>query len=263
MHHAAPLILQAPQLDEYSRFFREEGYLVLPQVVPTAPLERLSVELSAEFWRAKRAGELFSGGGMISGHLNCFPGAQSRFVYDALDEAGVFELTRKLSPQAVRLPNVGCNLNLVSSSAQNHHADGYAASPFMIVNVATVKTTLQNGAIELSPGSHKHQYKYWQFVVARHRTVRIEMDPGDVLLRLSSLWHRGMSNCSNEHRPMLGFSWEEGGSTLADPYSVHAGRIKFLPNRYSQDRLGQAREHAFAALPMLGAAYLFVRSLRL
>lgn len=261
MQLGTPSILTAPELDEYSEFFREHGYLVLPEIVPAELLERLSAELVAEFFRAKRAGELFSGGGMISGHLNCFPGAQSRAVFDALNEAGVFELVRRLCPRAVRLPNIGCNFNLPSSSAQNHHADGYASSPFPIVNVAAVKTTLQNGAIQLSPGTHRRAYKYWQFVVARHRTVRIEMNPGDVLLRLSSLWHRGMSNRSNQARPMLGFSWEEGGSPLEDPYSLHRGRIKFLPNRYSQDYFGQARERAFAAMPMLGAGYLFVRSL--
>jgi hypothetical protein len=262
MQSAARSNVQLSHVDEYPSFFQEHGYLVLPRIVPAAPLERLSAELCAEFARAKRAGELFSGGGTISGHLNCFPGAQSRFVYDTLNDAGVFELVRRLSPQAVRLPNIGCNLNLPSSSAQNHHIDGYASTPFMITNVAAVKTTVHNGAIQLSPGSHKHDYKYWQFVVARHRTVRVEMNPGDVLLRPSSLWHRGMSNRSDEVRPMLGFSWEDGGSSLADPYSIHAGEITLLPNRYRQDYVGQLRERAFAALPLLGASYLFVRSLR-
>lgn len=241
--------------------FAEQGYLVLPQVVGAEPLARLCAALIAEFARAKRARELFSGGGMISGHLNCFPGAQSRFVYDALNAAGVFDLVRELTPQAVRLPNIGCNLNLPSSSAQNHHIDGYAAEPFMIVNVAVVKTTVFNGAIELSPGSHQHDYKYWQFVVARHPKQRVEMNAGDVLLRPSTLWHRGMPNRSRDIRPMLGFSWEDGGSRSDDPYSVHDGRIRFLSNRYSQNLSGRLREHAFATLPALGSGYLFLRSL--
>ena len=241
--------------------FAEQGYLVLPKVVAAEQLARLGAELISEFARAKRARELFSGGGMISGHLNCFPGGQSRFVYDALSAAGIFELVRELTPQAVRLPNIGCNLNLPWSSAQNHHIDGYAAEPFMIANVAVVNTTLVNGAIELSPGSHQHDYKYWQFVVARHRKQRIEMNAGDVLLRPSTLWHRGMPNRSREIRPMLGFSWEDGGSRLDDPYTVHGGSIRFLTNRYSQSLSGQLRERAFATLPALGSGYLFIRSL--
>jgi len=35
---------------------------------------------------------------------------QSRFVYDELEQHGVFDLVRKLSPSATRMPNIGCNL---------------------------------------------------------------------------------------------------------------------------------------------------------
>src|SRR5262245_21864643 len=141
MHDGTRWSLPTHRVDEYSRIFREQGYLVLRQVVPADLLARLHDELVAEFSRAKDAGELFAGGGMISGHLNCFPGVQSRFVYCALEDAGVVALVRQLSPQAVRLPNIGCNFNLPSSSAQNHHIDGYAEGAFMIVNVGVVPTT--------------------------------------------------------------------------------------------------------------------------
>jgi hypothetical protein len=60
---------------------------------------------------------------------------------------------------------------------------------------------------------------------------------------------------------MLGFTWEEGGSQLSDPYTVHGGRMSFLPNRYSLDLGGRLRERAFAALPALGSCYLFARSM--
>lgn len=253
--------LETSKLDELQSLFSERGYLMLSQVVPADRLNALSQELVNEFERVKRSGQLFSGGGMISGHLNCFPGEQSRFVYSALEDAGVIELVRRLTPAAVRLPNIGCNFNLPGSGAQNHHVDGYADQPFMIVNVAMVKTTPFNGAMLISPGSHKRDYKYWQFVCARHATLRTEMDVGDVVLRPSTLWHRGMPNRSAAVRPMLGFTWEDGGSRMDDPFSAHAGEIKFLPNRYAQDFAGQLRERAFSALPALGAGYLFLRSL--
>jgi hypothetical protein len=248
-------------VDERVRRFFTDGYLVLSGSVPAEPLLRLADELRAELARVKAARELFSGGGTISGHLNCFPGVGSRFVHDHLKQAGVFELVRTLSPEAVRAPNVGCNMNLPRSHAQNDHVDGYASKPFLIVNVALVPTTRENGAIELSRGSHTRDYKYWQFVLARHHPVRVEMAVGDVLIRPSSLWHRGMPNRTAAARPMLGFSWEEGGSHLDDPYSLHDGRIRFLPNRYGHSLAGRVRERAFATLPALGSGYLFVRSL--
>ena len=103
--------------------------------------------------------------------------------------------------------------------------------------------------------------KYWQILLARPERKRLCMRQGDVLIRTSTLWHRGMPNRTSKARPMLAFTWEDGGSTREDPYQVHDGRITFLPNRYSTDLKSRIREHAFVALPALGTAYRAVRSL--
>src|SRR3977135_3963527 len=126
------------QMQDFGSAFAREGYVTLPNVVSKSRLAALTEELRGEYARASANGELFSGGGTISGHLNCFPGAQSRFSYDALEQHDVFDLVRNLSPSTTRMPNVGCNLNLPNSSAQNPHADGRAASPFLIVNVVPI-----------------------------------------------------------------------------------------------------------------------------
>ena len=248
------------QMQDLSSAFAREGYVMLPNVVSKSRLAALTGELRGEYARAGANGELFSGGGMVSGHLNCFPGAQSRFVYDELEQYGVFELVRKLLPSATRMPNIGCNLNLPNSSAQNPHADGYAASAFLIVNVAPIDTDLGNGAMEVTPGTHLREYKYWQYAFSGKPAIRMSMSAGDAIVRSSMLWHRGMPNMSNSIRPMLAFTWENGGSDLADPYTEHSGKIALLPNRYAQNLGGRLRERAFASLPALGRSYLFVRS---
>ena len=255
------MALAPQQFEALARSFAQDGYVMLPKLVDKAALQRHREELLAEFERARSAGELFSGGGMVSGHLNCFPGTVSRFVYRTLSDHGVIDLVRRLMPQAVRLPNVGCNINLPGSSAQNVHIDGYASTAFMIVNVAPMDIDLVNGAMELSPGTHLYDYKYWEYVVARRRAIRVPMQTGDVLIRSSALWHRGMPNRSKAIRPMLGLTWEEGGSNLADPYAAHDGKIRFFPNRYTPDFAGMLRERAFATLPALGSGYRFVRSI--
>ena len=251
----------AEQMQDLSSAFAREGYVTLPNVVSKLRLAALTEELRAEYARARANGELFSGGGTISGHLNCFPGAQSRFVYDEIEQYGVFDLVRKLSPSATRMPNIGCNLNLPNSSAQNPHADGYAASAFLIVNVVPVDTDLQNGAMEVTPGTHLREYKFWQYALSGKPAIRMRMSAGDVIVRSSVLWHRGMPNRSKAVRPMLAFTWEDGGSNLADPYTAHGGKITLLTNRYAQNLSGRLRERAFASLPALGKSYLFVRSL--
>ena len=248
------------QMQDLSAAFASEGYVTLPNVVSKRRLAALTDELRAEYARARANGELFTGGGMISGHLNCSPGAQSRFVYEELEQHGVFDLVRNLSPSATRMPNIGCNINLPNSSAQNPHADGCAASPFLIVNVVPIDTDLKNGAMEVTPGTHLREYKYWQYAVSGKPAMRMRMSAGDVIVRSSMLWHRGMPNMSNAIRPMLAFTWENGGSDLADPYTAHGGKITLLTNRYAQNFSGRLRERAFVSLPALGKGYLFIRS---
>ena len=252
-----PLSSQAQAL---SLSFAQEGYVMLPNVVTKSKLAALTEQLRAEYARARANGELFSGGGTISGHLNCFPGAQSRFVYDELERYGVFDLVRKLSPAATRMPNIGCNLNLPNSCAQNVHADGNFASQFLIVNVAPIDTDLENGAMEATPGTHLREYKYWQYALSGKPALRMRMSAGDVIIRLSSLWHRGMPNRSRAVRPMLAFTWEDGGSNLADPYTANGVKITLLSNRYAQNVSGRLQERSFALLPALGKSYLFIRS---
>jgi len=247
--------------NELRTTFADEGFLKFESVIPKTLLTRLSQRISDEFEQQRQQGRLFSGGGTVSGHLNCFPGLESRFVYDLLDQAGIFEIVRGLSNTPLGLPNIGCNLNLPRSAPQNEHVDGYASDPFLVVNVAAVDTNLDNGAMEILRRTHDSDAKYWQILLARPPRARLCMQQGDVLIRTSTLWHRGMPNRTEKPRPMLAFTWEDGGSTRQDPYQIYGGQITFLPNRYKTDLPSRIREQAFVALPGLGTAYRAVRSL--
>jgi len=247
-------------LSEYRRRFAAEGYLVFPNTVNAERLQALTNDIFGAYDAQRSAGALFVGGGTVSGHLNCFPGAASRFVYESLDDRGILDLVRQLANEPLRKPNIGCNLNLPGSHPQNEHVDGYAASPFLVVNVAAVDATLENGAMEIIPGTHQREHKFWEIALRRDRR-RVTLNQGDALLRISTLWHRGMPNFSQRARPMLAFTWEDGGSQLSDPYAMHDGRITFLPNRYSTDWKGRVMERAFVIAPRVGTAYRMARSL--
>jgi hypothetical protein len=247
--------------DSLRQTFRDEGYLKFDAVIEPSRLSELNQRLRNEFEHVKRFGQLFVGGGTVSGHLNCFPGVESRFVYDGLQQSGILDFVRQLSDVPLRSPNVGCNLNLPGSSPQNAHVDGYASQPFLVVNVAVVDTTLENGAMEILRGTHRKESKYWQVLLHRPERLRVGMRQGDVLIRTSTLWHRGMPNRSPTPRPMLAFTWEDGGSPAVDPYHVHDGRITFLPNRYGTNWSSRIRERAFVAMPAAGTAYHALRSL--
>jgi hypothetical protein len=259
-----PQALSQDDLERFRRTFADAGYHIFRNVVSTEKLSHLRTKLLDEFERAKRSGLLFAGGGMLAGHLNCFPGEESRFAYDALRERGIIDAIKTIFPKAVRAPNVGCNLNLPNSIAQHYHADSnYFTEDFIIANIAVVDTDVANGAIDLLPGTHKKFYKFWRFALERpyRATTRIPMKQGDVLVRSSNLWHRGMPNRTAVVRPMLALTWEDGGSMHDDPFRVEDGKMTIRPNWYRPNLLGRLRERTYIAAPFTYDAYRFVRSL--
>jgi ectoine hydroxylase-related dioxygenase (phytanoyl-CoA dioxygenase family) len=245
-----------------SQTYAEQGYVVIPGVVPREKLQQLKDRIFETFEESKRSGKLFNGGGNISGHLNCFPGEGSRFVLEALEERGIIDLVKGLYRKPMPL-RVSCNLNLPKSVAQHYHMDGVFAEDFMIVNTAVVDTDLINGAIDLLPGTHKRFYEFWRYAIQQRYklTTRFPMNAGDVLVRTSRLWHRGMPNKSQTPRPMLAFTFGEKVAPKTDPFTVNEGKISFDPNWFRPDFLGRLRERTFVTAPLTYSAYRFARSL--
>jgi ectoine hydroxylase-related dioxygenase (phytanoyl-CoA dioxygenase family) len=243
--------------------YAEKGYFILRNIVSPERLTELHTALSLEFDRVSKSGELFAGGGQLSGHLNCFPGAGARFAYDALEKRGIIDLLKQLHPKILRLPNVGCNFNLPGRHTQHYHIDRPFTRDFIIANVAVVDTVIENGATELVPGTHKRFFKYTRFVLERrHRTgVRVPLNRGDVLIRSSNVWHRGMTNRTSVPRPMLAMTWEDGGNNNPDPFSADGGKIRFLPNWFRPNLAGRLRERIFVRIPIAYSALRFARSL--
>jgi ectoine hydroxylase-related dioxygenase (phytanoyl-CoA dioxygenase family) len=260
-----PVPAALPTLEEQRQTFRDQGYLVWRDVVSRDRLAHLQELLLRQFEIDASTGKLFSGGGNLAGHLNCSPGLAGRFVYDTLVDRGIIDVIKAISDKVVRLPNVGCNFNLPGSVTQHWHMDRPFTRDFMIANVAVVDTDLANGAIDVIPGSHRQFYKYWRFALERAAgnlpSLRVPLRRGDVLVRTSSLWHRGMPNHTQAARPMLAFTWEDGGSTHADPFTVDGGGIVFRPNWYRTDLLGRLRERTYVAAPFTYDAYRVARSL--
>jgi hypothetical protein len=247
----------------FRRSFSEQGYAIARSVVSRERLSGLRARIVEEFEAGKKSGKLFSGGGGISGHLNCFPGEESRFVYEAIEGHGILGLITTILGGPPGKLNVGGNLNIPGSVVQHYHVDSPFLEGYMIVNVAVVDTDLVNGAIEVAPGTHRHFYKYWQFALERPRGVRLSLSQGDVLVRTSNLWHRGMPNRSDAARPMVAFTFGDvrAQTPEGDPFRVNDGKILFYPNWYRPNLLGRIRERTFVTVPITYSVYRFARSL--
>lgn len=255
--------LSVSEKETLKKTFAEQGYFVIPGVVSPEKLAQLHQGLVEEFDAQQRAGVLFQGGGLMSGHLNCGPGQSARFVYDTLEARGILDLVRELGLPADRMPNIGCNYNLPGSATQHYHTDHAYTKPFLILNVAVVDTDLANGAMELIPGSHRRFWRFWRFALERpdRNSVRVPMKRGDILVRTSNVWHRGMPNRTQVARPMLALTWEDGGSVHADPFALDGGKIVFRPNWFRPTRMGRIRERIFVTLPFTYTASRILRSL--
>ena len=250
------------RVEECRRALDTDGYAVVRGVVSGEGLARFDDMLEAEFERF-RSSDAFHGGGMFSGHLNCIPGTAARFAWDEVNAAGIVDIVKGLNPDWAVRPRATLNFNMPGSHAQHYHMDGVYTRDFLICNIAVVDTDIVNGAIDVLPGTNQRFYRFWQYATQRiyRGSTRLPLQRGDVVLRRSTLWHRGMPNYSDAPRPMLAFTFGEYDEPVDDPFAGDRADLEFYPNWFAPTRRGRLRERTFVAAPITYSAYRFTRSL--
>lgn len=229
---------------------QRDGFSVLRGVVSKEPLTELKLRLLDAYMGWPK----FVGGGSIMGHLNCFPGEAARFVFDELVDYGLIDLILSLRAGAPNEMFARVNWNLAGSSAQHWHMDGTFVADFLLCNIAIIDIDATNGPMEVIPGSHTRFIPYWRFVAERQaRNARaVILEQGDVLIRTSTLWHRGTPNRSDSVRPMMSLSFGEKEAQPQDPFRVNDGEVTFYPNWYrNSTRLDVLRERVEKRLPIV------------
>ncbi|MBO0731233.1 MAG: phytanoyl-CoA dioxygenase family protein [Acidimicrobiaceae bacterium] len=251
--------MTAIETTEVSRGLDVDGYCVIRNVVSPNRL----ADYSEELLEAYRAAPGFQGGGSISGHLNCLPGESARFIVDEIEDRGIREAVHAACPELPRTVRATMNYNLPGSIAQHYHMDGIYTRDYIICNVAVVDTDLLNGAIDLLPTTHREFYPFWRYALERkyRLTTRVPMAQGDVLLRRSTLWHRGTPNRTTVPRPMFSLTVGERIPEVEDPILCNPSEIQFYANWYGTSRLGVVRERVEVALPITRSVGRFARSL--
>ena len=247
----------------YRKSLDEDGYLVVKEVVSSDRLAAFDEMVADEFARINRDSVLFDGGGFYSGHLNCLPGTGARFAYDDIVDAGVVDFIRTVNPAWADRPRLMMNYNLPDSHAQHYHMDGVYLADFLICNIAVVDTDLSNGALDVLPATNRRFYRFWQYAVQRkfRSTTRVPLSRGDIVIRRSTLWHRGMPNRSAKARPMLAFTFGDTPTANPDPFAGSTEAMEFYPNWYQPTAIGRIRERITVAAPITFSSYRFVRSL--
>jgi hypothetical protein len=249
----------AEDLQQLRESLDDEGYFVIRDAVSKDRLAEFNMRTVEAYERAPK----FNGGGSITGHLNCFPGEDARFIYDEIEKLGIADAIRALRPGLPNGVRATLNFNLPGSARQHYHMDGVYVEEYMICNIAVVDTDLVNGAIDLLPSTNREFYPFWRYASKRiyRLTRRVPMKQGDVLLRKSTLWHRGMPNKSSMPRPMMSLTFGEKVAPKGDPFATNDGQMTFYPNWYGTSRLGVLRERIEVAAPITRSTVRFARSL--
>jgi hypothetical protein len=238
---------------------RRIGYSILRGVVSKRHLS----ELNEQLIEAYRSSPKFEGGGSILGHLNCYPGEAGRFVFEELRDCGLIDAMLAMRVDRRNDMFARVNWNLSGSAAQHWHMDGTFIEDFLLCNIAIIDITKRNGPMEVIPGSHAEFCPFWRFSLERRArlAVPVLLEQGDVLIRTSTLWHRGTPNRSGAVRPMMSLSFGEKEATDVDPFLANGGDISFYPNWYSNSSsVDVLRERVERALPISRSAGRLVKS---
>lgn len=242
--------------------FQANGFVLLPGAVDPALCAAFGKAVIDECERLEAAGWRFAGAGRIAGHLNIRMGSAGRDLHEGFHAAGLEGLVAELAGEPIQLVQAVGNLNRPGSCFQDFHMDGSFDQPSMIANICLVPTTVINGATEMVPASHLRELSYWRFARDgwKGKARTLDMMPGDVVIRLSSLWHRGTPNRSALARPMAAFSYAPqrflaGAEACADL----EGPLTLFANKY-YGRWRSAKELLAARLPLLDEGLRQARS---
>ena len=217
----ADRVLSNTHLVEVVAAVEAEGFCVLQQVVPHRVLDGLQTRMAADTVQLLEFLEANGGNPRARGHLQQGPPPYPEYVFpEVVINSFAVQVSKKMLGERAFLSFYNGNTNCPGSELQHVHLDGSHIWPHwniatptssLVINVPPADCTLENGAIELWPGTHRIPGTYdggvedSQLEERRKDTppVRVTTQKGDLLIRDVRLWHRGVPNDSNEARQMI------------------------------------------------------------
>lgn len=225
---------------EAKRAIRDEGFVVLADVIPAAPLDALHARMveDVRMLQAREDAPYNWNAGNIQQDPPPFPPYLFREIL--LNDFAI-AVTHAILGPGVKNSLYSGNTALRSEERQPVHADFNHLWPeqevahppvHLIVNVPTVDMSAENGSTEIWPGTHRDtsaatgkDIKIPAAVMEARRAVAPPLQPkvrrGSILIRDGRLWHAGMPNYTDAPRPMIAMihtpGWLETGNPLRFP----------------------------------------------
>ena len=206
-------------------------------------------------------------GGQKYGHLNATIGHHADTVLEHISEKGLLkkiELEYDLNLEDYFL-TCACNVNLPGSKKQHIHRDTNFDDSKIIINIPLVDVNEDNGSIEVYPGTNEVPLSFLDFLLSKNKypPKRINTNLGDIFVRDSNLFHRGMDNLSNSPRSMVAITLSK--KDIATPSEIEApfggGKIDFMNNWFEDDLFGKIIENIYMNFPAIRSIKRILASL--
>lgn len=193
----------------------EDGVVALRQAIDIASVDKLGAKMLADLAQYAELYEIdnnFQGVRPPPFHPFLFP--------EIVFNAPAITISRAILGPDATLTSYGANTAFVGSQTQQVHADAVPPQSgplgpctLLVINVPLVDMTEENGATIYWPGTHRDLQLHsgnrfptaamiaaWQAQRPAERTLAHR---GDLILRDMRVWHGGMPNRTQTHRPML------------------------------------------------------------
>lgn len=207
---------------------QKDGYVCLPNVIHTDHVDALNEKMQADIRQVEKER------GIDDNYQGVRPPPFHPYLYeDILFNPFAVSVSHALFGDDCTLSTYGANTAFAGSKPQRVHADATQlwseldqATPChaLVVNVSLVDVDEKNGATIAWPGTHldtrlhsSNRFPTDEMCTAWSRgSERVCTQRGDLVLRDLRVWHGGMPNTTNIHRPMLAMvhhtRWWAGGA---------------------------------------------------
>jgi len=211
--------LSQAKLDQAIEAIRHEGYVILADLVSHDHLDILREKMTEDSLKLIEANK-WGGAGRVAHHLQQGPPPFAPYVFrDIVANPLIIQVTKGVLGEGMFNSFYNGNTNCPGSGQQPLHSDMPHLWPnlatahpaaSLVVNIAFLDVTEENGSIELWPGSHLETRTTGRIDEAiaeeRRKTtppIRGNTKKGSVLIRDMRLWHRGVPNQSDQIRHMI------------------------------------------------------------
>lgn len=237
-----------------------DGVVLLKQVADHADLDVLEARMAEDTRELLAFVDRYGGNPRAQGHLQQGPPPFAPYVFESVvmnpfaNQVGVAMLGAD-----ARLTFYNGNTNCPGSCQQELHMDSGHLFPnweiatpawSLVVNVPTDDCTTDNGAVELWPGSHTVPMAATRIDPGTEAARRGLAPPvrgvsikGDIMIRDTRLWHRGVPNLSDKPRQMIALihtvGWKQGARLVFGDGSdrVLEGHVIDANATYTSDQI--------------------------